>query len=97
MEEVPESLWHVPKYGFYDQDSQAMDGIGNQSQESSSKYTYEQNRKEAEGLDEEDMQIIEVSKTDRADAMSALKGTAGNVCVLNVYDYHQNDFLVRIK
>lgn len=44
-----------------------------------------------------DMEIVEDSMTDTADAMSVETGTTVNVCVINVSTYHKEDLFVRIE
>lgn len=43
------------------------------------------------------MENVEAPVTDRAYQISVVNGTAVNVCVFNVSDYHQVDLFVRIE
>lgn len=54
-------------------------------------------REEAKGQDGEDMEIVDLSLTNRADVMSAENGTAVNNCIFNVYVFYHADSFMRIE
>lgn len=70
---------------------------GNKSSEYSSKNTAKKDQKKAEGQDWDEIEVIDVPLTDRANAMSVENGTAGNVCALNVSEHSQVNLFVRLQ
>lgn len=41
------------------------------------------------------MEIVDIPVTEKENLMSIVNGTAFNVCLLKISDYHQTDSLVR--
>lgn len=56
------------------------------------KKTFEKDRTQKEDENEDATEMVEVSTTDKADAMGVEKGTTVNVPVRNINDYHQADY-----
>lgn len=67
--------------------------IGSKSSYSSAKSTYKEYQKESKSHEGNGMEILENPVINRADAMYIKKGTAVNVCDVNVSDYHPIKFL----
>lgn len=65
---------------------------GNQNARSSSKKNSKKVRKEAEGQNENDMEIIEVRVTNWADVMFDEIGSAVNIWLFHVNGYYQTVF-----
>lgn len=63
-----------------------MKVIGNKSNKTSLKNTSEQNHKAEDGHSADNMDILGITMTDRADIMSARNGSAVSGCVFNVRD-----------
>lgn len=72
-----------------------MKVIGRKSNDSSSKNTYQKDRKEAKDQSGEDIEIVEVHATNRAHAISAENSTNLNVRLFNMGDSQQPNLFVR--
>lgn len=72
MDKVREASEDVFNYGFNVWDLQVMEETGNETYVSSSKRTFEQKLKKAEGQGGDDKEILEVLVTNRADVMSVI-------------------------
>lgn len=70
MEDVPEIWRNVSKYGSYVWDRQSIEVISQKSNNSSSKTTSKQDRKNEEGQGAEQKEIKEVTVPDTVDALS---------------------------
>lgn len=96
-EKDPVTLRDVPNYVFCVCGSQVMKMIGNKGKGSSSKNTSEQNRRETEGQNLNDMEIVKLALTNREDSISVENPTAASFGVFEVSDYQRTSLFVIIE
>lgn len=95
IEEVPEYSVDMSKYDFYVWDSQFLRKIRTKSNEFSSKKKYEQDVNKKENQISVEIQIVEVSIIDMADALSSENGIAVIIRDFIITVYHQTSLFVR--
>lgn len=96
MDWVPDIFGDVSIYCLYVSDAESIKGFANKWDEPSSKKRSEKDQKEEENQGVYDMEIVEVPRTNKTDAVSDKNYNLVNVFVFNVSDYHQSDLFVRI-
>lgn len=91
----PENLRGFVQVWFLRLGAQAIKRIYKKGKESSSGNASRHGRKEAEGQDGDNMEIVDVPVTDSADSEPVQKSTTVKVRAFNVGDYSRQIFLLK--